>query len=218
MQQTMNIAGRIILEGRPRANLSVSRVKLSRTAVEFDQRFEAPAGVDGDFVLEHVSPAAPYDIVVDPLPPGAYIKGITSGGRNVLGGASPLVPDAPLMIVLAESPENLDVRVTNGASPSAGVQVVLVPEPALRRRADRYITGFTDVDGTLQLTGVPPGQYTAYAFEDIEPGAYYALAYNPGVDNRFRDRALPVTVGGPQGAKAIRLRVVTAPETAGGLQ
>ena len=104
-----------------------------------------------------------------------------------------------------------------GGDPAAGIQVVLIPEPLLRRRPDRYITGLTGETGDLRLTAIPPGGYMAYAFEQIETGAYYALAYNPAAANRFRDRAVSVTVG-EGGSKAIQLNVIPAAETAGGLQ
>jgi hypothetical protein len=64
------------------------------------------------------------------------------------------------------------------------------------------------------LTAIPPGTYTAYAFERIADGAYYALAYSPLADSRFRDRGVPVTVG-ERGTKEIQLTVIPASDTAG---
>ncbi len=67
------------------------------------------------------------------------------------------------------------------------------------------------------MNAVPPGRYTAYAFEEMEAGAYYALASTPGVEARFRDRQVSVTIG-ENGAKAVELRVIPAAETAGGFR
>jgi hypothetical protein len=97
------------------------------------------------------------------------------------------------------------------------MEVVLSPDPSLRRRADRYFNGFTDESGNLRLVGIPVGRYTAYAFERIEPGEYYALAYSPAAENRFRDRAATVIVT-ESGTKAVQLTVIPAAETVGGLQ
>jgi hypothetical protein len=188
-----------------------------RSTIEFEQRIEARTASDGTFTLEHVAPLLEYDIVVEPIPPGTYVKSIRSGGRDVLAGRSRLIPGQPLQIVLATANDGLDVRVTKGVDPAAGTRVVLVPNPLLRRRADRYISGFADQAGNLRFNAVPPGQYTAYAFEETEPGAYYAFAYNPSLANRFRDRAVSVTIG-ENGAKAIQLTAIPAAETAGGLQ
>ena len=216
LEETMSVQGGLLLEGSPRADLSGLDVKLARSTIEFDQRIETRAGADGAFTLDQVAPLAEYDIAVEPLPPGTYVKGIRSGGRNLLRGQSRLRPNSPLEIVLAEATDYLEVSVT-GIDPASGIQVVLLPDLLLRRRADRYITGFTGQSGDLRLTAVPPGDYTAYAFERIEPGAYYALAYAPAAYNRFRDHAVTVTVG-ERGTKAIQLRVIPAAETAGGLQ
>jgi len=220
LSETISIAGRLFLEGNPSVNLSALRIKLERSAIEFDQIIEAATGTDGAFILEQVSAMAEYDITVtvaETLPPGTYVKSATSGGLNVLAGKSRLRENQPLNVLLGVATDSLDVRVTGTNTSAAGVQVVLIPEPSLRRRADRYITGFTEQSGDLRLTGIPPGEYTAYAFEQIEPGAYYAFAYNPAAENRFRDRAVSLTVG-ERGTKAIQLRVISAVETAGGLQ
>jgi hypothetical protein len=220
LEQTVTISGGLFWEGIPRENrasLSDLRIKLVRSSIEFDQIIDAPVGSDGAFTLDHVAPSVEYDIAFERLPPGTFVKSISSGGRNILSGKSRLLPRQPLQIVLAVATDGLDVSVTKGADPAAGIEVVLIPDPSLRRRADRYITGFSGEAGNLRLSAVPPGRYTAYAFEQIEPGAYYALAHNPAADNRFRDRALAVTVG-DGGTKAIQLTVIPAAETAGAFQ
>ncbi len=217
LAETVSVSGRLVLEGIATANPAELRVKAVRSSIEFDQTIEAPVGPDGAFTLEHVAPFAEYDIAVDPLPPGAYVRSIMAAGRNILQGKSRLVPYQPLQIVVTPATNGLDVNVTKAGDPAAGIQVVLIPELPLRRRADRYVTGFTGQSGNLRLSAVPPGDYTAYAFEQIEPGAYYVFAYNPGAGGRFSDRAVSVKIG-EQGAKSIQLRVVAAAETAGGVQ
>ena len=216
LAETTSISGAIVLDGSARASLSGLHVKLVRSGAEFDRRIDARPGPDGGFTLEHVAPLADYDVAVENLPPGAYVKSISSAGRNILMGKSRLIPGQPLPIVLGIAADALDVRVTNGSDPAAGVQVVLIPEPSLRRRADRYVTGFTGETGDLRLVA-PPGEYTAYAFEQIEPGAYYVFAFDPAAGNRFKDRGVSVTVG-ENGTKAIQLKVIPAAETAGALQ
>jgi hypothetical protein len=217
LEQTIPVIGEVSLEGSPRANLSGLRVKLMRSSTEFDHSIDASAGPDGSFTLEHVVPSAEYDIVVEPLPPGMYVKSLRSGGRDILSGKSRILSGQPLRIMLAAATDGLEVRVTGGSDPASGVQVVLIPAPSLRRRSDRYITGFSGQSGDLRLTGVPPGEYTAYAFEQIEQGAYYALANNPAAENRIRDRAVSVTIG-QTGMRGVQLKVITAAETAGGFQ
>jgi hypothetical protein len=214
---TISISGSVVGEGAGRTRYSGLHVRLLRGNAEFDQRIDIAAGPDGSFVFEHV-PQADYDIEVDPLPPGTYVKAIGSGPRDLFFDArSRLLQNRPLQIVLGTAPDALDVQVVKGTDPAAGMQVALIPEPFLRRRADRYMTGFTDESGHLRLNSVPPGRYTAYAFEQIEKDAYYALAYSAETENRFRDRSVSVTIG-ENGTKAIQLKAIPAAETAGGLQ
>jgi hypothetical protein len=122
-----------------------------------------------------------------------------------------------LQIVLGTATDNLQVTVQKDGNPAAGAFVALIPLPPLRHRADRYITGSTDANGSLILNAVPPGRYTAYAFEEMEAGAYYALGSTPGSDVRFGDRGVSLTIG-ENGAKAIQLRLIPAAVTAGGFR
>jgi hypothetical protein len=214
MAQTIPVSGNLFWEGNPRADLSALHVRLVRSTVEFDQTLDAYVRSNGSFTFDHVS-LSEYDINVGPLPPGTYVKTIRAAGRDVLSGGARLLPGQPVQIVLATATDNLDVHVVQDSNPAAGAQVVLIPNFYLRRRPDRYLTGFTDASGNLHLSAVPPGGYTVYAFEQIEAGAYYALAL-PGADNRFRDWAAVVTVG-EGGTKAIQLRMIPAVETGGGL-
>jgi Carboxypeptidase regulatory-like domain len=214
LEPTISVFGGVLTDRSITSYLSGLRIKLVRSTAEFDQTIEALMAPGGAFTLQHVAQTAEYDVVVEPVPPGVYVKSITAGGRNLLQGKSRLVPNQPIQIALAAATDELEVHVKKGSSSPAGVQVVLLPEPLLRRRADRYITGFTGESGDVVLT-VPPGRYTAYAFEQIERGAYYVLGYSPSSGDRFRDRAVSVVI---PGTKSIELQVIPIAETAGGLQ
>ena len=215
LQETMSVSGSLVLEGSPRANLSGYHVKLVRSSTEFEQKIDTRPAPDGTFTLERVVSLAEYDIVVEPLSPGTYVRSLKTGGLSILQGRSRLLPMQPLQIVLAMATNGLDVHVFTGPDAVAGAQVVLIPDVLMRRRGDRYITGFTNESGDVRLGGVPSGRYVAYAFEQIEPGANYELAYSPEAENRFRDHAVVLTVG-EGGTKAIQLKVIPAAETAGG--
>jgi hypothetical protein len=216
MAPTLPVSGSIVQEGNPRANLAKLRVRLLRSTAEFDQAFDTVVAADGAFTVDNVPPAE-YDVAVGPIPAGLYVKSVFSGGRNFLDGGYRPVLGQPLQIVLATSTDNLQVKVSKDGNPAAGAHVVLIPNLQLRHRADRYITGSTDANGDLTLSAVPPGRYTAYAFEEMETGAYYALGSTFGADSRFRDRQAALMIG-ENGTKAIQLRLVPAAETAGGFK
>jgi carboxypeptidase family protein len=213
---TLHLSGSLNQEGNARANLSRFHVKLTRSTTEFDQTFDTVAAPDGTLSLDQI-PFAEYNVAVGPLSAGLYVKSVMAGARNFLDGGYRPVLGQPLQIVLGTSTDNLQVSVQKDGNAAAGALVVLIPQPPLRHRADRYITGSTDANGNVTLNAVPPGRYTAYAFEEMEAGAYYALGSTPGSDVRFHDRGLSLTIG-ENGAKAIQLRLIPAAVTAGGLQ
>jgi hypothetical protein len=212
MVPTLFVSGSLAQEGNARANLTKLRIKLLRSTTEFDQTFDTVAAPDGTFSLDQI-PFAEYDVAVDPLPAALYVKSVVAGARNFLDGGYRPVLGQLLQIVLATATDNLQVTVQNDGNPAAGAFVVLIPQPSLRHRADRYITGSTDANGNVTLSAVPPGRYTAYAFEEMEAGAYYALGA-PGTGVRFSDHGVSITIG-ENGAEAIQLRLIPAAVTPG---
>src|SRR5437773_6772680 len=192
---------------------------LVRRSREIEQRIEVFAGGDGAFTLPDVGPGE-YDVLVERVLSGTYTRSIRYGGRDVLSDAVRIGidPNDSLDVSLSPMTGTVEGHVSERVDvPSPGVQVVLVPELRLRRRPDRYIVGLTDVSGNFQLTGVPPGQYTAFAFEQIEPEAYYAFANDPSVSARFADRAASVNLN--QGnVTRLELKAIPSAETAGGFR
>jgi hypothetical protein len=219
LAETKSVSGTLSIEGNPGADLSRLHVKLLRSNPEFDQSFDAPVTPDGAFAFDHVPLSAEYDVIVGPLPAATYVKRITSGNKNILQGQSRLLPDQRLQIVLAtaSADDNVEVHVTHRGKPAISATVVFLPETSLRRRADRYVTAFTDETGTAQMRGVPTGYYTAYAFEHIERDWQYALAYSASGQDRFRDRSFSV-LADKKGTKVVELRLIPLEETAGGVQ
>jgi hypothetical protein len=49
---------------------------------------------------------------------------------------------------------------------------VLIPDRN-RTRQDLYKAAVTDQEGRFTLSGITPGDYRIYAWEDIEPFSYY---------------------------------------------
>jgi hypothetical protein len=100
-----------------------------------------------------------------------------------------------------------------------GVQIVIVPaaSAAARNREDRYKVVTTDAVGNFRASGIAPGAYTAFAFEQIEPGAYFVFAYDPQMYTSYRSRGASVSAE-ESGKQTVRLIVVPAEETAGGIR
>lgn len=103
-----------------------------------------------------------------------------------------------------------------------GAQVILVPQPTRPsglRPPNRYFAVSADILGLFEFSNVPEGLYTAFAFEEIEPGAYYA----PDFLQRHAQRGAQLDPGaatlnaGRRGAPGseplLNLRIISRDET-----
>jgi hypothetical protein len=198
---------------------SQMRLQFIRRSIEVDQKFEIALDEYGGFTID--VGVGHYDIFLEGLASGEYIAETRYAARDILptgiivGGD----PPGPLEIEVRAADASVEGRIVNNrGGASGGAQVVLVPERKFRQRPDRYFIGYTDETGAFQLNSVPAGEYTAYAFEQIEPGAHFAFAYSPLVNSRFAPYGSQVIVDGKPKPKPVALRLVPAGETAGGFQ
>jgi len=89
--------------------------------------------------------------------------------------------------------------------PVADAVVAAVPEARFRSHPDRYRKAVTDQSGRFTLRGLPPGDYTLYAWESVDGEAYYnpeflktyegqgkALHVNEGDRTSLPLKAIPV--------------------------
>jgi carboxypeptidase family protein len=216
----VTVSGRVSVEGAIRTNLIGVRVSLVRSGIDTEMRIDARASEDGTFTAPDVG-TGEYEVWVDRLPSGMYVRAIRFGGIDVLTGGMRVVSAAnPSLDVTLSSTTaaSLQGRALDSSGHAAGgVQVLLVPESRFRRRPDRYILGSTDAAGNFQLTPIPPGRYRAYAFEQIESGAQYAFAYDSPSTSPFADRA-PVVNLIEGRATTVELKAIPATETAGGIR
>ena len=67
---------------------------------------------------------------------------------------------------------------------------MLVPTGALRPRPDLYEEKTADPYGHFALTGIPPGEYKFFAWQEIELEAYQ----DPAFLRPYEDQGVPVTV------------------------
>jgi hypothetical protein len=135
------------------------------------------ANADGLFEISNAAPDR-YNLYVGGLPSGAYVKAIRSGqvdvlasGLDMTSGASPadmevvISPKAAAVTGVAQNPDT--------GNPMPGAMVVLIPQEQQRKEQQTYYKFVvSDQNGAFSLTDLTPGEYKAYAWEDIEIGAY----------------------------------------------
>ena len=139
--------------------------------------FNAPNAVakdDGSFVIENAV-AERYRIVVYNLPQGVWLKSSRAGDQEVLETGMDLSAGAPVQVevILGIGVGQVSGMVRDAKQqPVSGAMVTLLPDPMKEDRNDLYKMVSTDQSGQFTLPGVAPGEYKAFAWEDIDPGRY----------------------------------------------
>lgn len=178
-------------------------------AINVEQGFSTVAHVhaDGSFAWQNV-PAGHYWVQISDASamPDWFLKSVTAGGSDVAdsgfsvsGGTTALDLVASANGAMAEG-----VAMDEKEEPVADAVVVAVPEARWRSRIDRYRKAVTDQRGRFTLRGLPPGDYTVFAWESIDGEEYYdpeflksyqgqgkALHVNEGERTSLQIRTIP---------------------------
>jgi len=173
-----SIRGRLRVEGQTLAaitNLDRLQVTLRPATTGTSSNRHRPVSADGVFRLDNVTPGE-YFATVQPLPDGYYVKEARLDQLDAL--QQPLVISGPvsgtLDVVLSRAAGRIDGTVTDSRGQGVpGVQAVLVPTPRLRWRFDLFRTATTDGTGRFSLSGIPPGDYSLFAWEALQSFAYF---------------------------------------------
>jgi hypothetical protein len=146
---------------------------------------------DGSFTADSIA-AGEYRIGVAGMPPDYYIKEARLGASDILqdGFSMPRLQSERFEILLSPNGGQIDGDVIDEHGNSVrGVQPVLIPDRD-RDRRDLFRTTTTDQNGHFTMKGIPPGVYKIFAWEDVEPFAYF----DPETLRRYEPQAKTVTV------------------------
>jgi hypothetical protein len=146
---------------------------------------------DGTFVIKNVMPDA-YRVVANVGGP-LFLKSVQVGQQEALNREITVVAGAPPALTLNMSSGVGEVtgRVTaDSQTPPEGAMVVLVPPDDKRTQQDLYRTAMVDATGAFTVKAVPPGDYSMYAFDTVEPGAWQ----DPEFLARFDGKGKKLTV------------------------
>jgi 5-hydroxyisourate hydrolase-like protein (transthyretin family) len=122
-----------------------------------------------------------------------YVKSMRMGTRDVLNDGMRVDDPAntPLLeIVLGTKSGTVTGNVVSEKQkPEANATVVLVPD-GRRRWPDAFRTAITDISGRFTMDRIPPGDYLAFSWEEVEESAWM----DPEFMKRYEDRGKRIHV------------------------
>jgi hypothetical protein len=136
----------------------------------------ARVNADGTFEWKNVSAGHYYVQISDASSlPDWFLKSATANGRDVADSGFSVIGGATTLdLVASANGAAAEGVVTNQKDePVADAVVVAIPEARFRSHPDRYGKAVSDQSGRFALRGLPPGDYTLFAWESIEGEAYY---------------------------------------------
>ncbi len=162
---------------------------------------------DGTFMFHEV-PEGSYRIRFVPVPDGFYLKSLGADAleTGIIVGRSHS-PDA-VELVLSLGAGRVEGSVESDDQSFPGASVVLVPDGKDRGQPSDYQRAVTDQLGRFAMRNVVPGDYTIFAWEQIDRGAYF----DPEFLARYEDRGKAVHVE-EGGQVSVKLDLIPAAET-----
>lgn len=165
----IELRGSLRLEGAGAGAAADRRVFLVSGDGSVHAGASAQVQPDGSFVLPNVHPGL-WDIGVEPLPKGGYLKSMTLGDEDVLRKDMVITGPTParLEIVLSAAGAELSGQVEGGRATT----VLLAPQGDNAAVLSFYAVTGVDEKDAFHFRGLTPGVYKLYAFDDMEQGAW----------------------------------------------
>jgi len=165
---------------------------------------------DGSFEWKNV-PAGHYSVEISDASalPDWFLKSVAAGGRDAVDSGFSVTGGTTTLDLLASGNGAVaeGVATNQKDEPVADAVVAAVPEARFRSHPDHYRKGVTDQRGRFILRGMPPGDYTLFAWESVDGEAYY----NPDFLRSYEGQGKTLHVNEKERA-SLQLKVVPAGE------
>ena len=204
----IDIRGRVRIETPPQFDFTHLSVGL-RGVDDTQGQAVAETKADGTFVVPAVFDGI-YRLVVRGFPEELYLKSARLGDTDVLGKileVSHTQPPGTFDLMFSPNGGRIDGTVLDEQNPVQGAVVVFVPDAAHREHDELYSVTTTDSQGRFSLLGLPPGDFTLYAFDELEDYA----AKDPEFLRPYADRGTAVHIVEKQ-RLTVRLKLIAVGE------
>ena len=200
------IHGKVVLDGDAKVTLEGFPISLTPAEGIAVMPVFGKADKTGAFALEGVTPAA-YDLTLPLSPAGTYLRSVMFNDREALGQVldCSAITSGTLGIVLGADGGKVEAGVSRDDKPAPNATVVLVPADPTRRFPATVRRGVSDETGHVALKDVPPGDYLAFAWEEVEDGAWFDADFVKAAQGQ----AVKVQVG-PKANEEIQLKLLPA--------
>ena len=201
-----SIQGTVVVDGDAKVTLEWFPISLTPAEGLAVMPAYAKADKTGAFKLEGVTPAA-YDLMLSLSPAGTYLRSVMFNDREALGQAldCSAITAGTLRIVLGTNGGKVEAHVSRDDKPAPNATVVLVPADPSRRFPATVRRGVSDETGHIALKDVPPGDYLAFAWEEVEDGMWFDADFVKAAQGH----AVKVQVG-PKANEEIQLKLLPA--------
>jgi protocatechuate 3,4-dioxygenase beta subunit len=182
-QPGATVRGRLRVEGKGNAMLGIS-VDVFASLESTDASEDATSvpllthvANDGNFEWKDVAPGNYYVRLIAQSDAGQdwFVKSVLNGGSEVRDTGVVVNGGITTVDLLASTQGAIadGIVVDSKGQPIPNAVVVAVPEPRLRTREDHYRKTVSDQAGQFTLRGIPPGDYTLFAWDNADGDAYY---------------------------------------------
>ena len=174
LRSPFTLEGQLITKPDSKIDLAGVRVQLTdEDSVSWGGMAQMKLGADGHFTLESVAPGNYKVQVFVNSAEGGYPESIRYGDQEAISQPVTITaPGTPLKIFLDDAAGTVSGQAVDKEVAAPGVMVVLLHADKSRRDMSTTKISPTDQNGRFTLKNVRPGDYLAFALEDVEYGAW----------------------------------------------